>query len=58
MVDPDLCIACGLCISICADVFDWDDDKAQVKTENIPKEFEELTQEAADECPTEAIKIE
>ena len=29
-VDQDLCISCGLCISICDDVFSWnDDDKAQ-----------------------------
>lgn len=59
IVDPDLCIACGLCISTCEDVFDWDDDgKATAKTETVPAEFEEEAQEAAGECPTEAIKIE
>ena len=25
-VDQDLCISCGLCISICEDVFSWNED--------------------------------
>jgi len=58
-VDPDLCIACGLCVSTCPEVFDWDDDgKARAKDETIPSELEASAQEAAEGCPTEAIKIE
>ena len=25
-VDQDLCIACGACIDICPEVFDWNDE--------------------------------
>ncbi len=52
------CIACGRCIEICPDVFEMGEDIAQVKVDEVPKEFQEATQEAADECPTSAIVIE
>ncbi|MGI6705160.1 MAG: ferredoxin [Clostridia bacterium] len=58
-VDQDLCISCGLCISICGEVFDWnDDDKAEAKVPEVPAELEDDVQEAIDSCPTEAIKEE
>jgi ferredoxin len=58
-VDQDLCISCGLCISTCGEVFDWnDDDKAEAKVPEVPAELEDDVQEAIDGCPTEAIKEE
>lgn len=58
-VDKDLCIGCGLCVSICPDVFDFDDDGlAYVKDENhtIGNEFLKKTKEAVENCPTDAIE--
>jgi len=52
------CIACGRCIEICPEVFEMGEDLAQVKGDEVPAEFEEAAQEAADECPTSAIVIE
>ncbi len=52
------CIACGRCIEICPAVFEMGEDIAQVKVDEVPKEFEDATQEAADECPTSAIVVE
>ncbi len=58
-VDQDLCISCGLCISICDDVFSWnDDDKAQAIDEEIPEELTDEVEEAVESCPTEAIKYQ
>jgi ferredoxin len=59
-VDEDLCTACGLCVDTCPEVFDLgdDDDVAQVKVDVVPEEFEELCEQAAEECPSEAIIIE
>ena len=58
-VDQDLCISCGLCISICDDVFSWnDDDKAQAIDEEIPEELADEVEEAVESCPTEAIKYQ
>ena len=46
-VDQDLCISCGLCISICEEVFHWnDDEKAEAIDEEVPQELEDAVQEA------------
>lgn len=56
-VDKELCISCGLCISICDEVFEWgDDDKAEAIEEEVPEHLEEDIREAIESCPTEAIE--
>jgi ferredoxin len=52
------CIACGRCIEICPEVFEMGEDMAQVKVAQVPPEYKDATQEAADECPTSAIVVE
>jgi ferredoxin len=54
----DSCTACGLCSDTCPDVFELGDEMAEVKVDVVPAEFEEAVQQAADECPVEAIIIE
>jgi len=54
----DTCTGCGLCVDTCPDVFDMGNDIAEVKVDEVPTEFEDATQQAADECPVEAIIIE
>ena len=54
----DTCTACELCVDTCPDVFQMGSDMAQVIVDNVPSEFEEAAQQAADECPVEAIVIE
>jgi ferredoxin len=51
-VNKDICIGCGLCVSICRDVFKiGDDGKSQVKSQKkLP-----CIKEAIDECPVGAI---
>lgn len=51
------CISCGRCVEICPEVFEMGEDVAHVKVSVIPQEYEDATQEAADECPTSAILI-
>lgn len=58
-VDPDLCISCGACIDTCPEVFDWnDEEKAQAIVDEIPDDQEDLAKEAAEGCPTDAIKVD
>ena len=58
-VDPDLCTGCELCVDTCPEVFEMnDDDLAVVKVDVVPADAEESAQEAADDCPAEAIIIE
>ncbi len=54
----DTCTACGLCCDTCPDVFEMGPETAQVKVEEVPPEHEDEVQQAADECPVEAIVIE
>ncbi len=54
----DTCTACGLCVDTCPDVFEMGSDIAQVTVDEVPSEFEEAAQQAADECPAEVIIVE
>lgn len=58
VVDQGLCISCGACVSICPDVFGWnDDEKAEAKNGGaVPSALEAEAKEGADSCPTDAIK--
>jgi len=58
IVDEDLCSGCELCTQTCPEVFEMQGDVAAVKVDPIPAELEDSVQEAADDCPVEAIKIE
>jgi ferredoxin len=56
-VDPDLCIACGACISLSPEVYDWDEEgKAKAIAEEVPEDKQSEAQEGLESCPTEAIK--
>ena len=54
----DTCTACGLCADTCPQVFELGDDIAQVLVDVVPPEFADDVQQAAEECPVEAIIIE
>jgi len=56
-VDKEKCIGCGLCTSICPEVFVMGNDgKAEVKNQGASKE-EEKVKNAADSCPVDAISL-
>lgn len=57
-VDKELCTGCELCVGNCPDVFEMDGDIARVKVDVIPEAAEEDVQQAAEDCPSSAIKIE
>ncbi|HUU18267.1 MAG TPA: ferredoxin [Sedimentisphaerales bacterium] len=54
----DTCTACGLCVDTCPEVFKLGEDMAQVIVDEVPEEHEDAVQEAAEECPVEAIIVE
>ena len=57
-VDPDICIGCGICVSICPGVFRMEDGKAVVFVATTPAELFVLCRQAASDCPVQAIEIE
>lgn len=53
----DTCTSCELCVDTCPEVFEMGPDMAQVTVDEVPPEFEDAVQQAADECPSEAIVV-
>ena len=53
----DNCTACGLCVDTCPDVFVMGSEIAEVIVDTVPPELEDTAQQAADECPVEAIVV-
>ena len=52
------CISCGRCVDICPEVFEMGEEYAEVKLSPVPDDYAEAVEEAAEECPTEAIIVE
>ena len=55
--DPELCISCELCVNLCPEVFRMEDGKA-VAASPVPAAHEAACKDAAEQCPTQAIKLE
>jgi len=57
-IDENLCTGCGLCVDICPEVFEMEDEVSSVKVDKISSELEEKVNEATESCPVEAIIVE
>jgi ferredoxin len=57
-LDGELCSGCGLCEDTCPDIFKLNEDTeiAEVIKTDYSEDDEECIQEAAENCPEEAIK--
>ena len=56
-IDQEGCIACGLCVKICPEVFHQKKprEKAYVHQDPVPKEAEEGVLTARERCPVSVI---
>ena len=50
-INKEKCIGCGLCASVCPEVFEMHEGKAKVKAQKDS----DCTKEAIDSCPIDAI---
>ncbi len=57
-IDPELCNGDEVCVQLCPEVFEMQEDKAVVIMEGISPDLQDSVREAADSCPSEAIIIE
>ena len=57
-VNEDLCIGCGMCASLCQDVFEINEEtgRSTVIMDEITDEVKEEVLDAMDGCPTSAIE--
>ena len=58
IVDKETCTGCGLCEDTCPQVFKINDNIAEVIVAKVPLDAMDCAQQAAEECPVEAIAIE
>ncbi|WP_310604345.1 ferredoxin [Anaerosporobacter sp.] len=57
-VDQDGCISCGVCVSVCPEVFSLNENDISEAIEgDIPSDSTEAAQEARDSCPVDVISI-
>jgi ferredoxin len=57
-INRDGCISCGLCADTCPSVFRMaDDDLAEVYTDEVPKDDEELAVQSQENCPVSVITV-
>ncbi len=54
----DVCVGCGVCVSICPDVFVMEGDKAVVQIDTVPGDAEQSCINAAEDCPVASIVID
>ncbi|MBD3382544.1 MAG: ferredoxin [candidate division Zixibacteria bacterium] len=58
-VDKEACSGDAICVDICPEVFEMnEDDIAIVLVDTVPEEHEDAVREAADSCPESCIEIE
>jgi len=58
-IDREGCISCGLCVSLCPEVFRMARDRrAEVYVDVVPKNAEDAAETAQDTCPVAVIKTE
>lgn len=56
-IEREGCISCGLCVETCPEVFTFADDGLAEAIEKPSAEYDEQIREAAENCPTNVIKI-
>jgi ferredoxin len=54
----DTCTACGLCCDTCPEVFEMGEGMVEAVVDEVASDYEKLVEQAADECPVAAIRLE
>lgn len=58
-VDLEACESNGVCVKLCPDVFELDDeDVLHIKVDEVPAEHEERVRRAVAKCPKQALRVE
>ena len=55
IVNAKACTGCGLCVDLCAEVFEMAGEVAAVLSDPVPGGHEDSCVDACENCPAEAI---
>lgn len=58
LFNQDECMGCGTCCSVCPKNWGFDEEKGKAVPKSLEMDELGCNQDAADSCPTEAIKIQ
>ncbi len=57
-VDTEVCAGFGVCLGLCSEVFELNDDGyAIVLVSEVPPELEDAVRQAVSQCPSNAISL-
>ena len=56
-INEELCVGCGMCASLCPEVFEIENGKSKIKEEVILEKHQNCLKKAAENCPVEAIEV-
>ena len=56
-IDHEICIECEMCVEMCPEVFSLLDNRVQVIIDPIPQDKEDISREAQENCPVDAIQV-
>ncbi|MCR5758639.1 MAG: ferredoxin [Selenomonas sp.] len=54
-VEKKICVACGMCVDACPEVFHFGEDGLAEGKKEIPQYIVDDVWQAAEDCPVEAI---
>ncbi|PKM93769.1 MAG: permease [Firmicutes bacterium HGW-Firmicutes-1] len=54
-IKKEYCIGCGICVKMLPEVYEINEQKAQVKTQGINLSIKEIVLDTVEKCPTNAI---
>ena len=58
-VDKNICIGCGVCPTVCPEIFEMDDDGlAKASESEITDALVDSAKDAEEQCPVNAITVE
>ncbi len=56
-INEELCVGCGMCASLCPEVFKIENGKSKIKEEATLEKHKNCLKKAVENCPVEAIEV-